>query len=171
MNLELDNVYIDNLKLEDLNDYHEMCSDTYLSKMAGFKVHDNMQISKTMLLSMIITDSAFGIYCKITNKLIGVISYLKAEIRKHDNALKVGIFINKDYQNKGIATSCIKASIDYIFNNSSKCIIEAIVLKENINSRKLFLKLGFNEDGFLVKYKKMYDKKLADVYIYSLVKK
>ena len=60
-----------------------------------------------------------------------------------------GIFINNEYQGKGIASRASKLLISYVFSNLNLRKIYVHVFSNNLPAIKLYKKLGFEEEGVL----------------------
>ena len=59
-------------------------------------------------------------------------------------------------------------AIDYIFNKTDCEVIEVGHHSDNYQSKRVIEKCGFNYDGRLCKYKKLYDGRVVDADWYSL---
>lgn len=81
-----------------------------------------------------------------TNTYIGNI-YLN-EIDKINRAAEIGILIgNKQYRQGGRGTEAVRQMLSYAFGELGLHRITALILEENMASRRLFSKLGFKEEG------------------------
>ncbi|MEW8995915.1 GNAT family N-acetyltransferase [Clostridium sp.] len=79
---------------------------------------------------------------KTEHKCIGVVGvHAKAEI---DNEVEILYSISDNYQGNGYATEAAKALIQWIFENTELKYLTAIVKPENISSKTVIKKLGFN---------------------------
>ena len=87
-------------------------------------------------------DYCFNIFIK--NILIGGISITN---KKNNTNPELGYWIGEDYWGKGYATEACTFLISYFFLNSSSEKIYASHMVHNNNSKKILLKLGFNEIG------------------------
>ena len=103
---------------------------------------------------------------KSNNEKLGVIDLFDFDPFHQRTGL--GILINKDYQNKGIASESIELVRDYCFDvldlNQLWCNID----KNNIISINLFEKNGFIKTGVLKSWKRT-NKNFVDVYTYQLL--
>jgi [ribosomal protein S5]-alanine N-acetyltransferase len=81
---------------------------------------------------------------------IGTVSLF--EINSHHGTAQIGIVIgNKDYWGKGVATEVIREIIHYAFNTLNLHYIGAEVEFDNTPMKKVFEKLGFEQDGLFKK--------------------
>lgn len=90
----------------------------------------------------------FVIYDENVDKLIGHVGLYKIdEIAKK---AEFGILIaDDDSRGKGYGTMCTNAMVEYAFNCLGLHKVFAEVISENIPSKKMFLKCGFELDGIL----------------------
>lgn len=78
---------------------------------------------------------------KVDHKCIGVVGvHAKAEI---DNEVEILYGISDSYQGNGYATEASKALIQWVFKNTELKSLTAIVKPENIPSKVVIEKLGF----------------------------
>ena len=66
--------------------------------------------------------------------------------RKATSHILIG---NHDYWNGGYGTEAMRLLLDYAFNHKNLRRIEALVLEDNIGSRKIHEKLGYKQEGVL----------------------
>ncbi len=151
----------------DLADLFELISNEELSYPAGFKPVPDLKTCQLSLQYRIASKQ----YVKLineNNEFIGEINFYKDQSKRNPKAYEIGFIIGKKFQRKGYATEALKAFIPYFFNHVDIDILSAHVFVGNEASVKTLEKLGFNEDGILRHYKKMYDGKMLDAYEYSL---
>ena len=71
------------------------------------------------------------------------IDYISCKATSH---IQIG---EKNYWHGGYGTDAMRLLLDYAFNQKNLLRIEAIVLEDNMGSRKLHEKLGYRQEGFL----------------------
>ncbi len=81
---------------------------------------------------------------KESNKLLGTVNL---NLFEPLSIYHVGCHLIKDYWNQGYATELLEAVIHYGFHEKKLKEIHGIVEKENLASKKLLKKLGFNYDS------------------------
>jgi len=83
---------------------------------------------------------------KLTNECIGWsgLKYYKQPLNNHSNFYELGYRFKKKHWGKGFATESSNAILDYGFINLNTDTIFAITDPENVNSKKVLSKLGFN---------------------------
>ena len=82
---------------------------------------------------------------KSTNTLIGDIGI--HFIGNDGFQCELGCTFDKDYHGQGFATETLKAVVSYLFKDLNKHRITASIDPENINSIRLFERLGFRKEG------------------------
>ena len=95
---------------------------------------------------------AFAIVLKETNEVIGGTEI--AGINKKDGLAGGGIWLNEKYQKNGYGTEAFSTKIKYCFEVLDLRKIENGYFPGNEKSRKMQLKLGFQDEG--VKRKRFY---------------
>jgi len=131
-----------------LDDAKSLFSYRSLGKVTRFQtfkpqnINDALNFINSTSSELNIPDSwhQLGLFDKDNNKHIGDIG-----IHFLDNMdeTEIGCTIAPKYWNKGYATESLKAVIPFLFNTLKKKRIIAYVSIDNIQSRKLFERLGF----------------------------
>lgn len=81
-----------------------------------------------------------------SNVYIGNVYLIK--IDKINRSAHIGILIgNKDFRGSGRGSEAVKLLLNYAFGELGLHRISALILEENLASRKTFAKLGFKEEG------------------------
>lgn len=79
----------------------------------------------------------------IGNIYLTGIDYLN---RKAQTQILIG---NREYWNNGYGTEAMRLLLEYAFNYKNLRRLEAVVLEDNIGSRKMHEKLGYKKEGIL----------------------
>ena len=82
---------------------------------------------------------SLNIYLK--NKLIGGVSLSN---QRENSKWELGYWIGEEYWGNGYAIEACENLISYFFSNTNNSIIYASHMKDNIKSKKIIIKLGFN---------------------------
>ena len=90
------------------------------------------------------------------------------EVDSLNDKVEIGIIISKFYQNKGYAKEVINEVISFAFNMLKVKRIEAKIMCDNLKSKKLFLSLGFKNEGILYSSVKK-NNKYIDISLLSLL--
>jgi ribosomal-protein-alanine N-acetyltransferase len=109
----------------------------------------------------------FGIARKDNNQLIG--SAGLSGINHRHNRIELSYDLAKEYWNLGIMSKALKEVVKYGFEAMDINRIEAFSLQENIASRKVLTKCGFNLEGELKQHRR-HNGIYMDIGIFSLVK-
>jgi ribosomal-protein-serine acetyltransferase len=88
---------------------------------------------------------SYGIF--YNHKLVGSIGFVN--FNWNSKRMEIGYWIEKDFEGKGIVTKSCKALIDYAFDELLMNRIEIHCATENIRSRAIPERLGFQLEGVL----------------------
>lgn len=154
LEIHTERLYVRNLKLEDLENFHSYRSNPEVTKYQGFDVFSMEEAQafidsqKEKLFGKPGDWVQFGIEEKATEKLIGDCS-LKLD-KKDYRIAEVGITISHNQQQNGFAKEVILAILDYLFAVRNIHRIVETVDAENIASIKLMESIGFRKEGHFV---------------------
>lgn len=95
--------------------------------------------SKDVRLAICTTDE--NLY--IGNIYLTGIDYVSRKATSH---ILIG---NHDYWNDGYGREAMRLLLDYAFNHKNLRRVEALVLEDNIGSRRMHEKLGYKQEGIL----------------------
>lgn len=99
--------------------------------------------------------------------LIGNMS-LTNIVRGHFHSAFLGYQLDKEYVGKGFGTDAVRALVTYGFSEMGLHRIEANIMPENIPSRRLAEKIGFQQEGLARKYLQIQGR-WEDHFHYSLI--
>ena len=80
-------------------------------------------------------------------RLIGSVAFIRFD--KINFSTEMGYWIDKNFQGKGLMTKACKALIQYGFNKTKLNRIEMKIAKENLKSKAIAQRLGFEHEGCL----------------------
>ena len=89
-------------------------------------------------------------------------------IDKMNHSARIGYWIDKDHQGRGIMTKCVKALIDFAFRDLALHRMEILCAVHNIKSQKVPMRLGFTLEGTLKEVIWHYGK-YFDAHLYALI--
>lgn len=117
-------------------------------------------------ISMLVTTDEdemldFIIYLKETNEPIGNITYDRYE--KQTNSLEIAYNLHPKYWKKGYMYEAALETMRYVFNNYDFDNIRCGYAEENINSKSLNKKLGFEYRGYHITHYKRIDKDIKEI--------
>ena len=165
MRLETDRVIIRDVTILDAPDIYEYAKNENVSKNAGFKAHESVD-ETISIINTILKLGSYSIVYKENNKVIGVISLQK----KLDDIYELGYSLDEYYWNKGIMTEVVKEFLRYIFLERNAYEVDAGCFIDNISSQKVLTKCGFKFMGIHEKDFLNYDNKYMDAKRYRMLK-
>lgn len=163
-------ILIRDLRYSDLDAYYEYGKDPKVGPFAGWKPFPSKDIASRVLNGQIVSRETFAICLKESDCLVGTISLYNTAIRKYNKAKSLGFSLNSRYWNQGIMTEAVRLLIEYAFTKTDCEILEVGHHIDNYRSKRVVEKCGFNYDGTLCSYKKLYDGRLIDASFYSMTK-
>lgn len=148
---ETDRLILRELEYTDTNDLFEMDSDPEVH----LYIENNPVKSKdeiTKVIEMLKKQyqengiARWAVVDKLTNECIGWsgLKYFNQPLNNHNNFYELGYRFKKKHWGKGFATESSIAILDYGFQNLDVDSIFAITDPNNLNSKKVLTKLGFD---------------------------
>ena len=154
LNITTERLFIRNLKLDDLNDFHLYRSNPEVTKYQGFDV---MTIEQADQFIRKQKDKQFGrpgewvqygIENKSTQKIVGDCA---VKLNQVDNRIaEIGITISHIEQKKGYAKEALSGILAFLFDTQNIQRVVEIVDAENIASINLLKSLGFRQEGHFI---------------------
>ena len=177
MNLCFDNYTIRPIRLSDTEAYFELVNSN-LSRISDYfpgiiKFTGDIETTRDHIKDRIAGEEKgnYMIYLLVENesdKLIGVIQ-LK-DIDQNAGKREMGMFIDKDFTNKGLMTKCVSMAADYCFNELDLNKVFLRIAMDNVASRRVAEKSGFEVEGILRHDFKTSAGKLIDAVYYGKLK-
>ena len=165
MIIETERLILRPITIEDATDIYEYAKNANVGKFAGFKPHENIEETKSVINDVLKVDNLAIVY-KENNKVIGTLGLHE----KLDKIYELGYSLSETYWHKGLMSEAVKAYIDYAFKYFNAYEIDAGVFLDNPRSEKLLLNLGFNYVGIHEKDYLNYDNKYKDCKRFRLTK-
>ena len=133
----------------DLYDLNEYASVEGVGEMAGWKHHETLEETRSVLDGFIKDDKTFAVVLKESGKVIGSVGveeYGMEEVLTEFHGYKgreIGYALSKDHWGKGIMTEAVRAVIDHLF-----CVLDLDFLtcgyyEFNTRSKRVQEKCGF----------------------------
>jgi [ribosomal protein S5]-alanine N-acetyltransferase len=154
LNITTERLYIRNLKLSDLNDFHRYRSNPEVTRYQGFNV---MTIQEAEQFILEHKDRQFGqpgewvqygIENKSTRKIVGDCAVKLNEV--DSRIAEIGVTISHIEQKKGYAKEALSGILAFLFNTRNIQRVVEIVDAENIASINLLKSLGFRQEGHFI---------------------
>lgn len=161
-------------QIDDLDDLYECTNDSNVGSMAGWEPHSNKNVSHDILKSYISDDDRWAVVLKETNKVIGSIKIYPDENRgkysENESAKLISYYLAHDYWGKGYMTEAVKQVIKYAFEELNIELLTAFHTPQNIRSKRVIEKCGFQYETTIKQGYKNYDGQLFDSICYSILK-
>jgi len=165
MRLETERLILRNITLDDAPGIYEYAKNKNVSENAGFKAHESIEETKSIIETILKIDSLVIVYKK-NNTVIGVITLSK----KLDGIYELGYSLQEEYWHQGLMSEAVKALVDYAFKKLNAFEIDAGCFIDNYRSEKLLLNAGFKYLGIHENDYLNYDNKYKDCKRFRLTK-
>ncbi|WP_416827196.1 GNAT family N-acetyltransferase [Ectobacillus polymachus] len=171
--LETERCYLRELVPSDEKQIFEYFSDPEVTQFYGLEPFTRKEQAQQFLsqIQMGIKNGSilrWGIEKKENHRLIGTIGFHNWS-KSHHRA-EIGYELHQNEWNKGLMTEVLEAIIPYAFHHLGYNRIGATVRKENISSRRILEKFGFQEEGNLQEYQ-YYLGQYYDLLMYGLLQR
>ncbi|MDE7267458.1 MAG: GNAT family N-acetyltransferase [Lachnospiraceae bacterium] len=113
-------------------------------------------------------EKTFAFAITLDDKVIGSIGVFRCE-NIHFRTAEMGYYIGEPYWGKGIMTSAVKQTCQYIFEHTDIIRIFAEPFSENVASCRVLEKAGFEFEG-LLRNNAVKNGKVLDMRMYSLIR-
>lgn len=137
--------------MEDLDDFHALCSQKEVMIPAGFSVTTSMEESRETLEQYSRCSTMWAVCRQDNGKLIGL-AYLDGDPLRSlsmNEARMIGYLLSKDCWGQGLATELSEEILRYGFEELGLLVISAGYLPNNPASGRVLQKLGFTEEIFM----------------------
>lgn len=168
--IETERLIIRPFEKNDLLDFYEYCQNPNVGPNAGWKPHKSIEESKNILNKFINGNDVMAIEIKTDKKVIGSIGLHKDEKRSIEKAKMIGYILSESYWGKGFMTECVKAVINFAFENMELEVLSVFHFSSNERSHRVIEKCGFKLEGTLRKAFEIYDGRIEDDVCYSIIK-
>ncbi|MBL4937693.1 GNAT family N-acetyltransferase [Clostridium sp. YIM B02515] len=171
--LESENIVLKKIEEIDLEELFSIYSNDNVFKYCGIIPKKNKETVKNMIEHFERDYNKksrikWGIYYKQDNmKLVGIIEVF--DINQKINMVTIGYFLAEAYWKKGIATESLKILVRYLFENVGVNRIQAEVMPDNNESKKVLIKNGFIKEGALRQASLWSGKGVVDLEVYGLL--
>lgn len=168
--LETERLILRPVTLDDCDDIYEYSKNPNVGIHAGWKPHESKkETAGIMKMIFIGQEHIFGIVLKSSGKLIGTIGLIKDPKRDNKEACMLGYALHEAYWGKGIMTEAAKAVVDYAEKQADITIISAYCYPDNLRSRRVLEKCGFEYEGCLRRAEVLYTGDIVDNLCFSMI--
>lgn len=112
---------------------------------AGEYTIDSAEIFINQTLKDFSENGSFALLIRFDDKLAGAIGFHNLD--KVNRSAHIGYWIAKDFEARGIITSCCRVLIDYLFQTQELNRVQINCNVENSRSRAIPERLGFSLEG------------------------
>ena len=119
-------------RMDDLNDFYEYASVDGVGQMAGWKPHESVEESRSILNMFINEKKTFAIeYEGKAIGSLGIEEYSEAELSEYHDEMgrELGFVLSKDYWGRGLMPEAVNAVIKYLFDSLSWISSSAVTLR------------------------------------------
>lgn len=133
----------------DLEDFFEYASVDGVGEMAGWKHHENKQVTQEILDEFMQNDKTFALVLKENNKVIGSLGVERYGMESYLSEFfelkgrEIGYVLSKEYWGRGLMPEAVKAVVDYLFNTADLDFLTCGFFDSNAQSCRVQEKCGF----------------------------
>jgi len=162
-------------RLEDLDDLYEYAKNPNVGPLAGWEPHGNRETSLNVLKSYIKDDDRWAVVLKENGKVIGALRLYPDENRgkfsERSSAKLINYVLSEDYWGCGYMTEAVKRAVKYAFEETNTELLTVFHIPDNIRSKRVIEKCGFQYEGTIKEGYKNYDGQVFDSICYSILKR
>ena len=168
-NIETDRLVLRPWTKEDLDDFHAYARDKRVGPAAGWSPCADMIESRGMLEGLIENERAWAITLRENRRAIGHVKLSPDTNRGRFRAMYISYALSPDCWGNGYMAEAARAVIDYAFEHLEIEMISAFHYPENLRSRRVLEKCGFECEGIAGMARRT-DGSLSDMVCWSLMK-
>lgn len=168
--LETERLILRAWKPDDVNDLYEYAKDPRVGPSAGWAPHKSIEESTLILKSYIENDSAWAIELKDCKKVIGMVKIVPDENHGRYYAKMINYALHPAYWGNGYMTEAVKGVIAHAFDELKLDLLTVFHSPQNVRSKRVIEKCGFEFDGIIKKGYTRYDGQIFDSAYYSILK-
>lgn len=137
---------------------------------AGWAPHESLKESKLRIKKLFIPGNIRRITIKGEGVAIGSIGFEEDKRRVDVRSLELGYSLSEKYWGQGIMTEAGLAVIKYTFENTDVEVMSITTAPKNERSKNVIEKLGFKYEGCLRHSYRIYDGRVRDTLVYSMMR-
>ncbi len=134
---------------------------------AGWKPHETIDETRAYLAHTIEKNETRAIVLKTEQRVIGSIGLHKSD---NESLREIGYVMHPDYWGHGYMTEAVKATLKFAFETLHLNLVQIGHFPENIRSRNVIQRCGFQYEGTLRKSYQIYDGTMKDECRYSMTR-
>lgn len=155
---------------KDADDLFEYAQSEEVGPNAGWPPHTNIEESTKIIEQFIKSDEVWAVVHKEHQKVIGSLGMHRDQKRPAIHCRMIGYVLSKDYWGLGIIPEAVKAVLEYAFDTLQLELVSVYHFPDNLRSRRVIEKCGFQFEGTLRKSTKIFDGTVYDDVCYSMTR-
>lgn len=169
--LETTNLLLRPFRETDAEALYDSCCNPNLGNNAGWKPHESIEESEEVLRTVFLNqETVWAITDKSTGELIGSIGLMPDPKRENPAAYMIGYWLREERWGKGLTSESAAAVLDYGFRELKPDLITGYCYPHNTRSRRLLERLGFINEGTLIRAEVSWDGNILDHVCYRLTR-
>lgn len=172
--LETVRLILRKFKIDDVEDmYNNWASDPKTSEMLDWDVHENVEVTKSIIQNWINEYKSGGynwvVELKDNHEIIGNISAVKCS--EKNKTCEIGYCYGSKYWRHGYASEALRRVIEFFLNETNIELVEARHIASNPNSGGVMAKAGMMKETTLRKrHLNKNTGEIEDIIVYSITK-
>ncbi|MBQ9180402.1 MAG: GNAT family N-acetyltransferase [Firmicutes bacterium] len=168
--IETERLILDKWSKKDAKDLFEFAMTPNVCPSAGWKHHESVDESKTLIKNLFIPNRTWKITMKGEDQAIGSIGFEPDPRRPEIRAKELGYSLSEDYWGLGIMTEAAREVVRYAFEEEELQVLSIEAAPDNKRSLRVIEKLGFKFEGRLRDAYRTFDGKIRDTMVFSITK-
>ena len=166
--LETTRLILREWRKDDVNDLYDIMKNSSVL-MGGWEPHSNINITTDVLNEYLKTDDRWAVELKASKKVIGCVRVVPDNNRGTYYAKLINYVLSEDYWGNGYMSEAVTRVINYLFEELNIDLLTAFCYPDNIKSKKVLEKCGFEHEITIERGCKRFDGQVFDAVIYSIV--
>ena len=148
---------------DDVQALYDYSKDEAVGRNAGWKPHESLLESDDILhLVFLDQPSVWAIERRSDGRLMGSIGLITDSARQYGSARSLGYALGIRYWGQGYMTEAVRAVVRFGFEKMSLDVISATCYPDNLASRRVLEKCGFQYEGTLHRAEMLYNGEIKD---------
>lgn len=159
-------------RMQDASELFHYASDLQIGPRVGWKPHANLQESRHILKTVLMTPDVWALELRETGRPIGSIGLHRDRKRNlpPTQVRELGYWLGRPYWGQGLVPEATRAVLDYAFTKLQLELVSCSHFPDNDQSRRVIEKLGFHYEGLLRQGFRIYNGSILDIAVYSMTR-
>lgn len=157
----------------DAEELYEYAKNPKIGPRAGWKPHSSVEESLDIIHMFQESEDVWAICLKETGKIIGSISLDQDGQRNLsvDDCRNLGYVLSEEFWGQGFMPEACRVVLQYGFEQLGLQVIGVNHYPDNLQSKRVIEKLGFEYNGTLIMASQIFDGSIRDLCCYSMTKR